>query len=104
KHPLSPEIAAIAAGSFKEKAPPDIQGGGYVVHCLEAALWAFHHSEDFEDGCLLAVNLGDDADTTAAVYGQIAGAWYGAAKIGEAWCQRLAMGDRIRRLGEQLCR
>ena len=44
---------------------------------LEAALWAFHRSESFGDGCLLAVNLGDDADTTAAIYGQLAGAYYG---------------------------
>lgn len=44
---------------------------------LEAALWAFHKSATFEEICLLAVNLGDDADTTAAIYGQIAGAYYG---------------------------
>ena len=36
---------------------------------LEAALWAFHHSDHFRDGCLIAVNLGDDADTTGAVLG-----------------------------------
>ena len=42
---------------------------------LEAALWAFHGSENFRDGALRVVNLGDDADTTGAVYGQIAGAY-----------------------------
>ncbi len=58
KHPLVPEIAEIAAGSFKTRQPPTIQGTGYVVKSLEAALWAFYHSQCFEQGCLLAVNLG----------------------------------------------
>ena len=48
-------------------------GTGYVVKSLEAALWAFHKSDCFEDGCLLAVNLGDDAETTGAIFGQLAG-------------------------------
>src|SRR5262245_49793651 len=77
RHPLHPEIAAIAAGSYKRKNPPAIQGTGYVVASLEAALWAFYRSFNFREGCLQAVNLGDDADTTGAVYGQIAGAFYG---------------------------
>ena len=65
--------------------PPEIIGCGYVVKSLEAALWAFHRSETFEQGCLLAVNLGDDADTTAAIYGQLAGAYYGIDGIPEEW-------------------
>lgn len=99
---LVPEIAEIAAGSFKHKEPPAIQGSGYVVRCLEAALWAFHRTDNFRDGCLLAVNLGDDADTTAAVYGQIAGAHYGATGIPEPWRQRLAMIDTISGLARKL--
>ena len=75
--PLCKEIADIASGSFKHKNPPEIRGTGYVVQSLEAALWAFYHSDTFKDGCLMAVNLGDDADTTGAIYGQIAGAYYG---------------------------
>ena len=74
---LVPEIAEIAAGSFKQKNPPAIAGTGYVVKSLEAALWAFYRSDTFEKGALLAANLGDDADTTAAVFGQLAGAFYG---------------------------
>jgi len=73
EHPLSPKIDAVAAGSFREKQPPQIGGTGYVADCLEAALWAFHNSRTFREGALLAVNLGDDADTTGAVYGQLAG-------------------------------
>ena len=72
---LVPEIAEIAAGSFKQKTPPAIVCSGYVVKSLEAALWAFYRSSTFERGALLAANLGDDADTTAAVFGQLAGAF-----------------------------
>jgi len=89
-NPLCEKVAAIAKGSFKEKAPPLIKGGGYVIECLEAALWAFHNSGFFESGCLLAVNLGDDADTTGAVYGQLAGAYYGASSIPDTWVNVLA--------------
>ena len=52
------EIDAVAAGSFKEKQPLQIRGTGYVVKCLEAALWALYRSDSFEEGALLAVNLG----------------------------------------------
>ena len=84
-NPLFPEIEEIRQGSFREREPPDIKGTGYVVKCLEAALWAFHRTSTFRDGCLLAVNLGDDADTTGAVYGQLAGAFYGDRGIPESW-------------------
>ncbi len=100
--PLTDEVAAVAAGSFKRKEPPAIRGSGYVVDSLEAALWAFSGSRTFSDGALLAVNLGDDADTTGAVYGQIAGAYYGAAGIPERWLERLALGGLIARLAEGL--
>jgi len=86
---MDPAIAAIAAGSFKEKNPPEIRGSGYVVQSLEAALWAFHRSKSFEDGALLAVNLGEDADTTGAIYGQMAGAYYGLNGIPAGWLEKL---------------
>jgi ADP-ribosyl-[dinitrogen reductase] hydrolase len=71
--PLDPEIDEIAAGSFKRRRPPEIKGTGFVVRSLEVAMWAFSTTGDFREGCLAAANLGDDADTTAAVYGQLAG-------------------------------
>src|SRR5262249_45781170 len=95
ENPLAPEIAEIAAGSFKRRNPPEIKGTGYVVQSLEAALWAFHRSESFREGLLLAVNLGDDADTTGAVYGQIAGAYYGEAGIPASWRSKLAKRELI---------
>jgi ADP-ribosylglycohydrolase len=101
-HPLVPEIDEIAAGSFKHRQPPEIRGSGYVVQSLEAALWAFHHGDSFREGCLLAVNLGDDADTTGAVYGQIAGAFYGEEGIPAAWRTKLALRETIESLADQI--
>lgn len=100
--PLCSEIDAIARGSFKRKKPPDIRGTGYVVQSLEAALWAFDRGESFSDCVLLAVNLGEDADTTAAICGQLAGAYYGAAAIPEKWRKRLAQGHAIQALASSL--
>lgn len=102
ERPLDPKIGAIAAGSFKKKNPPQIAGTGYAVQSLEAALWAFHHSTSFEEGALMAVNLGDDADTTGAVYGQIAGAYYGLSGIPEQWVQKLAKLDLILNYAKRL--
>ena len=97
---FSPEVVAVADGSFAENDPPEICGSGYVVKSLEAVLWAFAKSKSFADGALLAVNLGDDADTTGAIYGQIAGAFYGIGGIPEAWVSRLAMQDLIMEMAE----
>jgi ADP-ribosyl-[dinitrogen reductase] hydrolase len=99
---LDREIAEIAAGSFKRRQPPEITGSGFVVRSLEAALWALHNSRSFRDGALLAVNLGNDADTTGAVYGQLAGAIYGESAIPEQWRRVLASGDQIAAFADQL--
>jgi ADP-ribosylglycohydrolase len=96
------EIDEIASGSFKHKSPPQIRGTGYVVRSLEAALWAFYHSDSFREGCLLAVNLGDDADTTGAVYGELAGAFYGEKAIPESWRSKLAHRDLIESFADRL--
>lgn len=85
RQPLSPSIQRIAAGSFKGRDQRSIRASGYVVHTLEAALWAFNESSSFKEGALLAVNLGEDADTTGAVYGQLAGAYYGVTGIPQRW-------------------
>ena len=72
------------------------------METLEAALWAFHKSTSFREGALMAVNLGDDADTTGAIYGQIAGAYYGADGIPREWRERLTMSVEIMTLADWL--
>lgn len=104
EQPLDRKIAAIAAGSFQSKEPPAIKGSGYVVESLEAALWAFNRSDTFREGALLAVNLGDDADTTGAIYGQLASAFYGAEEIPAEWKQTLTKRDLIIELADRLMR
>lgn len=100
--PLAPEIADIWAGSFRQHNPPEIRGSGWVVHTLEAALWAFHHTDNFRDGCLRAVNLGEDSDTTGAVFGQLAGAFYGEDGIPLEWRAHLHAQDMIARIADRL--
>ena len=98
------KIVAIACGQYRDKSISQIRGSGYVVQSLEAALWCFLHTDSFEAAILKASNLGDDADTTAAVCGQIAGAYYGTPGIPERWLERLAFAQEIGELGERLYR
>jgi ADP-ribosyl-[dinitrogen reductase] hydrolase len=100
--PLHPEIEAVALGSYKEKQPPEIKGAGFVVQSMEAALWAFNEGNDYKESVLLAVNLGNDADTTAAICGQLAGAFYGYSGIPDDWLDKVFMRKEITRLADQL--
>jgi len=102
--PMVAEVDAVAAGSFLRKRPPEIRGTGYVVESLEAALWAFASTDTFRDGALAAVNLGDDADSTGAVYGQLAGAHYGKDAIPRSWREVLAMRAVIANFASSLVR
>lgn len=98
----APAVQAIAAGSYVGKAEDRIQGSGYVVESLEAALWCFHTTETYRAAVLRAANLGRDADTTAAICGQVAGAFYGAAAIPAEWRAKLTAGDEIAELADRL--
>ena len=95
-------IAAILAGSWRGKPRDAIASSGYVAHSLEAALWCVDQTTNYRDAVLLAANLGDDADTTAAITGQLAGALYGASGIPADWRRKVAWGTRIAAMAEQL--
>jgi len=99
---LSSSILEIATGTYRDKSEDKIRGSGYVVHSLEAALWCFFKTDNFRDAILKAVNLGDDADTTAAVCGQIAGAFYGVEDIPDLWIARLAKREMIEEMAIKL--
>lgn len=73
----------------------DILSGGYVVDSCEAALWAFFRTETFAEGACLAVNLGKDTDTVGAIYGILAGAFYGYEGIPPHWLATLQMSDTV---------
>jgi ADP-ribosyl-[dinitrogen reductase] hydrolase len=97
-----PRLASIARGDYRNRDVSTIRGNGYVVDSLEAALWSFAHTDSFEQAVLLATNLGEDADTTAAICGQLAGAFYGVPGIPARWRSLLTMVDMIEGLADDL--
>lgn len=98
--PLDARVDAIAAGSFLQKSRDDIASSGFVLHSLEAALWCFANTTSFRDAVLTAANLGDDADTTAAITGQMAGAYYG--EVPTEWTTRLVRLPEINAMASAL--
>ncbi|MFO1376643.1 MAG: ADP-ribosylglycohydrolase family protein [Steroidobacteraceae bacterium] len=99
---LKPEIEAVARGAWVERAPPRITGSGQAPHALEATLWALGHARSFRDGALAIVNLGGDSDTLGAVFGQLAGAIFGANGIPPQWRGMLVRHQEIRVLADRL--
>jgi ADP-ribosyl-[dinitrogen reductase] hydrolase len=99
---LAPAVAAIIGGSWRDKSRDQIRSSGYVVHSLEAAIWCVAGASGFREAVLLAANLGDDADTVAAITGQLAGALWGVEGIPADWRAKLAWREHIERLGLRL--
>lgn len=98
----APKVQAIARGEYRDKPREEIIGSGYSVAALEAAFWCFHHTHSFVDAVLAAANLGNDADTTAAIVGQLAGAFYGVEGIPTSWLDTLHMRDEIQEMADAL--
>jgi len=98
----SARLQQIAAGGYRDATREQIRGNGYVVDSLEAALWCFDRHDTFEAVVLEAANLGEDADTTPAIAGQLAGAFHGARVIPQRWLQRLALRTEIQALADAL--
>lgn len=96
------ELGPVAAGGWRGKRRDEIVSSGYVLATLEAALWCVGTTDSFADAVLLAANLGDDADTVAAVTGQLAGALYGRSGIPAEWLDQLAWRKWIEALASEL--
>ena len=99
---LPTKLELIGLGGYRTKERQAIRGTGYVVDSLEATLWCFSQTQNFRDCVLMAANLGDDADTTAAQVGQIAGAFYGEDAIPPDWLVKLTMVNEIRGMADAL--
>ncbi|WP_373693851.1 ADP-ribosylglycohydrolase family protein [Parafrankia sp. BMG5.11] len=97
-------IGKILDGSWRGKPREEVKSSGYVAHSLEAALWSIGRTADFRSAILTAANLGEDADTTAAIAGQLAGALYGASGIPDDWLQKVAWRDEIQKKALELLR
>ena len=99
---LHPDIQDVVAGSYREKDRDQIVSSGYVVQTLEAVLWVLWQGGSFREGALLAANLGGDADTVTAIYGQLAGALASEAGLPRDWLGIVAWRDRIKQLADDL--
>ena len=103
---LSEVLASPAAGriegGWRGLHRDVIEGSGWVVQSLQAAVWAVSRTTDFRSAVLLAANLGNDADTTAAIAGQLAGAIYGVAGIPPGWLEALAWRERLEGVAQTL--
>lgn len=99
---VTPAIGALLVRVHASVARAQIRGTGYVVDALSAALWCFATTDTFADAVLRAANLGDDADTTAAICGQLAGAFYGIDGIPAAWRERVQDAAEIIALADRL--
>jgi len=99
-------LQGIATNVLKEgfitKTVDQIKGSGFVIASLEAALWCFFNTDNYRDAVLAAVNLGDDTDTTAAIVGQLAGAYYGYEGIPEKWLKDIYNYDELLHISESL--
>ena len=100
--PHGTRIGDLRDGQFTRKSRDQIRSTGYVLHTLEAALWSVHGAADARQALLRAANLGEDADTVAAVAGQFAGAIWGESGLPRDWLDKLAWRDRITQLSMQL--
>jgi len=100
--PTTPEVQSIVKGEYLESKYLSLTGSGYVIESLESALWCFSHTDNFRDAILQAVNIGNDADTTAAICGQIAGAYYGLDGIPTEWRDACYMRVEIEELAAKL--
>lgn len=100
--PTTPMVSAIASGLYLEKNYEQLTGSGYAIESLESALWCFHKADSFEEAILLAANIGNDADTTAAICGQIAGAFYGCTGIPGRWVNLIQKYENIREIADTL--
>lgn len=99
---IQSKIIDIANGTYRDKEIDEIKGSGYVVESLEAALWCFYNTTSYSDAVLTAVNLGDDTDTTAAIVGQLAGAYYGLDGISSEWTDKVHKYDMLIEFADEL--
>ena len=97
-----PDILNIINGSYKTKNRDQIESSGFVIDTLEAALWSFYNTDNFKDSIILSANLARDADTIAAICGQLSGAFYGLDNIPNEWVQKIKYKDKIIGIANEL--
>ncbi|MDP5339120.1 MAG: ADP-ribosylglycohydrolase family protein [Nodularia sp. (in: cyanobacteria)] len=96
-----PHFHRIFSGQIAQIPVEEINSGGYVIDTLESSLWCLLNSSSYSETVLKAVNLGGDADTTAAVTGGLAGIYYGVENIPQEWINKIARKQDIMKLAER---
>ena len=76
--------------------------GGYIVDAFAIAFWGLLNFETFEDGMLAVLRLGGDTDTNGAIYGQLAGAYYGYEAIPEEWREGVYLANELIEIADEL--
>ncbi len=80
----------------------ELRSSGYVLHTLTASFWCLLNRPNAEEAIVTAVALGEDADTTGAVTGALAGAAWGASTLPARWLDVLQVREEIQSLARQL--
>jgi ADP-ribosyl-[dinitrogen reductase] hydrolase len=80
----------------------DLDAGGYVLASITSAFWALLQCASLEETLVAAVNLGQDADTTGAVAGALAGAHWGVEAIPDRWLSLLQPREELEELADRL--
>ena len=76
--------------------------GGYIVDAFAIALWGLMNFNNFKDGMMAVIRLGGDTDTNGAIYGQLAGAYYGYNAIPEEWRKEVYLSDELVEIADNL--
>jgi ADP-ribosylglycohydrolase len=95
-------IRGLIEGRYRAKDPAVIHAGNHILDTLELVLWAFERTDSFLEGALLVANAGESSDVAGAVYGQLAGAYYGVDAIPPSWRNSLIGKDLIESLALRL--
>ncbi|MEH2143739.1 ADP-ribosylglycohydrolase family protein [Nostoc sp.] len=99
-----PHFGRVLSGEIAKLPVEEINSGGYVIDTLESSLWCLLNSSSYSEAVLKAVNLGGDADTTAAVTGGLAGIYYGVENIPQKWMNQIVRRQDIIYLAERFAR
>jgi ADP-ribosyl-[dinitrogen reductase] hydrolase len=83
--------AELLIGQYGEFAYNHYPGkaSAYIVDTVQTVLHYFFSTDSFESCLIATVNQGEDADTTGALVGMLAGAKYGLQQIPERWLNQL---------------
>lgn len=94
--------ARVISADPAERASWEAHTSGYIIHGLRLAVHGLLDVGSFDEAVLAIANMGGDADTNAAIYGQLGGAYCGVEAIPASWRNALYEGEQIDALARAL--